>query len=63
MYKKLLKEDFPLEEDNLGVYRNIRKSGLYAIVSRPSLRPYNDENIWVFSHVDEGTAAILSKLK
>jgi hypothetical protein len=40
-----LKEDFPIEYDDLGVYQNIRKSGLYAIETRPSLMLYNDEKI------------------
>jgi hypothetical protein len=35
IYEKFLNEDFPLEDDNLGVYQNIRKSGLYVITTRP----------------------------
>jgi hypothetical protein len=34
MYEKFVKGDFSLEDNDVNVYQNIRKSGLYAIAAR-----------------------------
>lgn len=59
MYEKFMKEDFPLEEYDLNVYKNIKASGLYAIAARHVLIPYNNAKKWTFSHLDKGASAIL----
>jgi hypothetical protein len=37
IYEKFLNGRFPLEDDDLGIYRNIKKSGLYVIALDPPL--------------------------
>jgi len=37
-----VKEDFLLEDNDLNVYQNTRKSDLYSITSRSTLMQYND---------------------
>jgi hypothetical protein len=54
MYENLVKEDFMLEDDDLNVYQNIKKSGLYVVAARPTLMQYNNAKKWVFSHLDKG---------
>jgi hypothetical protein len=52
IYKIFNNEDFPMEDEDLAVYQNIKKSGIYAFVAWPMLFPYNDVVRWVFSHLD-----------
>jgi len=48
MYKIFNTYYFPLDDEYLQVYHNIKKSGIHIVVSLPTLFPYDDVAQWCF---------------
>jgi len=47
--------------EDLVVYWNIKKSGIYVFVAQLVIFPYNDSMRWVFSHLDEDTTTMINE--
>jgi hypothetical protein len=53
--------DFPLEDNDLEVYQNIKKRGTHLVDAWSTLFPYNETTQWCFKWFDLNTATIISK--
>jgi hypothetical protein len=63
IYKIFVNEGFPMEYEDLIVYQNIKKSGIYDFAVSPMLFPYNDTLRWVSSHLDTDTTIVFNEIK
>ena len=61
MYRLFSNENFLEEDEDIDVYKNIKKNGLYAISSQPTIFPYNDVSKWVYACLDPKKTVILNE--
>jgi predicted RNA-binding protein associated with RNAse of E/G family len=61
MYRQFNNEDSSVEDQDLIIFKNIKRSGLHAIVARPSILPYNDAFQWVYVHLDDKKKMIINE--
>jgi hypothetical protein len=61
IYKIFNVEYFPLHDEDLEVYQNVKKSGIHIVVSPPTLFPYDDVSQWCFKKFNYRTCTIVNK--
>jgi hypothetical protein len=53
--------NFPVDDENLGVYHNILISDIHLVATQPPLFPYKEAMQWCLKQFDTTTTTIVSK--
>jgi hypothetical protein len=61
IYRIFNSANFPMDDENLGVYQNILRRDIHLVVTRPSLFTYNKATQWCFKQFDMTTMTIMTK--
>jgi hypothetical protein len=63
MYMIFVNKDFHMDDEDLVVYQNNKKSELYAITTGPNIMPYNDIVQYIFLHLEPSTTSIVNEAR